>query len=410
MVMSDWQRLGLFVAASVLVHALVLAVLGQTWTPLPPLPPAAPPPPMIEVTLLPPPIIIKKPVAPPKPPPVRPKPTPIAPPKIQPPKPIKIKPQPVRPRPRLQATPKPPSPPRHPAPPKRPAAAPAGASAPSMAAGITKRPETPQKPAAAPQPQLIAKADPHSDLAQPAPDKGVGSDIAPPALPSGEGAGGGQTPGTGAGNGHGVGQGRGETGAGPGSGGNGKEPFGLGGGGHGSGEGPRHIVYILDVSGSMISRINRAERELREALAGMGPDESFDIIAFSDGTQPFDTKLVPATPANVSQANEFLNSLRVLHGTNFEMALRQAFALSGVNVVFIITDGMPSVGETDTKKLLRLTRHLNQGRARIYTVGLVGKDPAGEGDPFEAADFLRQMSRDSGGESKIVTLGDRTPQ
>ncbi len=279
-----------------------------------------------------------------------------------------------------------------------------------MAAGTTKHPETPQKPAAAPPPKLIAKADPHSNLTQPAPDKGVGSDIAPPALPSGAGAGGGQTPGAGAGNGKGTGQGRGETGAGIGSGGNGKEPFGLGGGGHGNGEGPRHIVYVLDVSGSMISRIARAERELREALAGMGPGESFDIIAFSDDTQPFDTKLDPATSENVAQANHFLASLRVLQGTNFEMALRQAFALPGVNVVFIITDGMPSVGETNTDKLLRLTRHLNRDHARIYTVGLVGKDPAGEGDPFEAADFLRQMSRDSGGESKIVTLGDRTPQ
>lgn len=188
--------------------------------------------------------------------------------------------------------------------------------------------------------------------------------------------------------------------------------------GTGSGEGLRHIVYVLDISGSMTSRIDRARQELRESLAGLQPGESFNIITFSDKVHTFDNRLDPATPAMVRRASDFLNTLQVTGGTNLDGALARALTMPGVNVVFVMTDGVPTIDirggavDDDRRYWQYLTRHvraLNVNHARIYTVGLVGKNPDGTDDSFEAADLLKQISRDSGGVSKIVPLGVAMP-
>lgn len=234
--------------------------------------------------------------------------------------------------------------------------------------------------------------------------------IAPPARPAPPSGGAG-----GAGRGQGDKEGRGQGGSsGAGSGGGGG-PFGLGSGGTGGGEGLRHIVYVLDISGSMTSRIDRARQELRDAMAGLVPGESFDIVVFSDHSRVFDDQLDPATPQMVARASYFLSTLQVTGGTNLDSALRTALGIPGVNVVVVITDGDPTLDDTDSNLtenanryfeiFTRRVRALNVSHARIYTVGLVGVDPSGVDKTFEGTRLLRQLSRDSGGTSKIVPLG-----
>jgi hypothetical protein len=207
---------------------------------------------------------------------------------------------------------------------------------------------------------------------------------------------------SGADNGAGTGTG---TGTGVGS---GPSPFGVG-SGTGSGEGPRHIVYLLDISESMTSRLDRAKSELRAALNGLDPSESFDIILFYGDSDAFDDGLVPADKEQIAQASSFLDGISLKPGTNLEDGLRRALSMPGVNVVVVLTDGVPTVGQTNFKKLAKDVRRLNVNRARIYTVGLVGKNPDGTDDSFEATRLLQQISADSGGESKLVSLGVATP-
>jgi len=203
----------------------------------------------------------------------------------------------------------------------------------------------------------------------------------------------------GSGNGNGSGNGAGA--------GSGEGPFGVGGG---AGEGLRHIVYVLDVSLSMPTRIGRAKKELRDALATLGPGESFDIIAFCGKRQPFDPDgLVAATRQTIAEGNEFLDTLELGEGTDLQAALDQALDMSGVNVVVVITDGVPTVGETNFRKIARHARDRNRQHARIFTIGLVGKNPDGTDDSFEASRLLRQLATDSGGDCKLVEVGMSTP-
>jgi len=204
------------------------------------------------------------------------------------------------------------------------------------------------------------------------------------------------------GNGNGVGPGEGPgTGSGPG-------PFGVD---AGPGEGLRHIVYVVDVSGSMVSRIDTTRRELTDALGTLTPDESFDLIAFSDKAHVFDdARLDPATAGNIALAKQWLAYQRPEGGTALQAALMDALAMPNVNVVVVITDGVPTIGETNFGKIAKNVKRRNKNHARIYTVGLIGKNPDGTDDSFEAARLLTQLADESGGTHKFVELGEATPQ
>ena len=220
----------------------------------------------------------------------------------------------------------------------------------------------------------------------------------------------GQGNGEGNGRGHGKGDGSGKGGNGNGGNGNGGNgggnggglPFGLGTGGGGSG--PRHIVYVLDVSWSMEPRIDRAENELRAALKTLQPNESFGIIALYKKTRVFGKQLLPATTANIAQGNRFLDKLKLGDGTNVEGAMTRALAMRGVNVVILITDGVPNYGEADFDKLATRIRALNTQKARIFTVGLVGKNPDGSDDSFEAKRLLEKIALQNDGDFKLVNI------
>jgi hypothetical protein len=208
------------------------------------------------------------------------------------------------------------------------------------------------------------------------------------------------TPASGGGNEAGGGLGGNGTGTGTGQ-GTGAGPFGIDTGGGGD---PRHIVYVVDISGSMTTRA-----ELTSALSTLTPAESFDLISFAADVHPFDEALERATSDNLAVAKQWLEYQRPDGGTNLQDALTRALRMPGVNVVVLITDGVPTVGETDFGKIARNIRKRNVNHARIYTIGLIGRNPDGTSDAFEAQQLLTHLADDSGGTHKFVILGDTTP-
>lgn len=181
-------------------------------------------------------------------------------------------------------------------------------------------------------------------------------------------------------------------------------PFGIG-DGLAAEDVTRHIVYVLDISGSMTSRIARAEDELNQALRGLHPDETFNIVVFSGGSRLFDPDMADAAPGMIQKASGFLHELEVGGDTNLEAAVTRALMLRDVNEVVVLTDGVPTVGETDPDKLEQIIRQCNLRHARISTIGLVGRNPDGTDNSFAAAKLLQQIAQDSGGTSKMVTVG-----
>jgi Ca-activated chloride channel family protein len=175
------------------------------------------------------------------------------------------------------------------------------------------------------------------------------------------------------------------------------------------GSAPRHIVYVLDVSKSMEPRLERAKRELREALNGLRPQESFNIIAFYGKARVFNKRLLPATPGAIAQGISFIDHLQLDYGTNLERAMTRALAMNDVNVVCVITDGVPTYGERNFTKLARRIRQINVTNARIFTIGLVGENPDGSDQSFEATGLLREIAQQNNGEFRLVANADSIP-
>ena len=141
---------------------------------------------------------------------------------------------------------------------------------------------------------------------------------------------------------------------------------------------PRDITLVLDVSGSMSGRkIEQARAAGRQLLATLRPSDRFRLIDFSSDVRTFQNDFVPATDANIRQASRYLDALDASGGTNIEGALREAVrppvADGHLPIILFLTDGEPTVGETQPDRLAAIATDANsraRETRRIFTFGL----------------------------------------
>jgi Ca-activated chloride channel family protein len=89
-------------------------------------------------------------------------------------------------------------------------------------------------------------------------------------------------------------------------------------------------------------------------------------------------RLEEADAENVRRAREYVDGLRAIGGTNAEEALTLALKSnrgesSRPKVVIFITDGKPTIGETDEERLVAKVKRANARAMRVFTFG-VGDD------------------------------------
>jgi Ca-activated chloride channel family protein len=141
----------------------------------------------------------------------------------------------------------------------------------------------------------------------------------------------------------------------------------------------KRVSFVVDTSGSMMGeKIEATKRALDYCVAHLGEDDLFNVITFGGYVESFSEKMVAASPRNVSAAREFVKKIEPLGGTNIDEALQTAFkSVSGSSkaphMIVFLTDGRPTIGETDAKKLISMVGTLNTDRARLFSFG-VGDD------------------------------------
>lgn len=152
-------------------------------------------------------------------------------------------------------------------------------------------------------------------------------------------------------------------------------------------EGPRlkkDIVFVLDTSGSMRGpKIGQAKRALSYCIERLGDGDRFSVIGFATGVDPMESGLVPANEKTRETALAFVDDLSARGGTNIGEALLEATGsvtgsdpegpLSRPRIIVFLTDGEPTVGETDAKRILSKLEDANRAGARIFVFG-VGTD------------------------------------
>jgi Ca-activated chloride channel homolog len=160
----------------------------------------------------------------------------------------------------------------------------------------------------------------------------------------------------------------------------------------------KSMTFILDTSGSMAGdKIKQAKAALEYNLNQLSPQDSFHLISFSDTVEPFSNKPMPATSANIRKAIAHVQGLQATGGTDIDSALQNAFKhLNGpkeLNMIVFLTDGDPTVGETNLNTILNKARLSNKSQARLFVFG-VGFDVN--------IPFLDKLSQENKGSSEYV--------
>jgi Ca-activated chloride channel family protein len=138
----------------------------------------------------------------------------------------------------------------------------------------------------------------------------------------------------------------------------------------------RDLVFVIDRSGSMRGRkMEQARAALLAGLETLRPGDRFEVISFSsDVTALAESGLLDASAANLGRARAAAADLAASGGTNLAGALAAAAKRLArderrfAGVVFL-TDGDPTVGETDPERILASWR-ANGGESRLFAFGV----------------------------------------
>jgi len=140
---------------------------------------------------------------------------------------------------------------------------------------------------------------------------------------------------------------------------------------------PKDVTFVLDTSGSMSddNKLVQAKKALQFCLANLNADDRFEIIRFSTEPEPLFGKLTLASESAVADAQKFVGTLKPSGGTAIFDALQQAMTLRPGKsdrpyVVVFITDGMPTVGETNPDAIVAETDKAANEGTRVFCFGL----------------------------------------
>ncbi len=144
---------------------------------------------------------------------------------------------------------------------------------------------------------------------------------------------------------------------------------------------PKQIVFVFDRTGSMAGeKMEQAKEALAYCVRNLQPEDRFNVILFNEQPHKLFDGLVAVTRENVEKAVREVEALTAQGGTNIADALKEALHLfpkegtSALQAVVFLTDGLPTVGETDPNRILNVVNEANPGRRiRIFSFG-VGYD------------------------------------
>ncbi len=141
---------------------------------------------------------------------------------------------------------------------------------------------------------------------------------------------------------------------------------------------PKDVVFVIDVSGSMKSgKLDQAKKALLFCVSRLNRDDRFNVVAFSDGVKSMSEEPLPASEDNRARAKDFISGLAAEGGTDIDSAL-QAALRSGSDkarpsYVVFLTDGEPTVGETDAGQIVKNVAKRSDSSVRVFSFG-VGND------------------------------------
>jgi Ca-activated chloride channel family protein len=129
----------------------------------------------------------------------------------------------------------------------------------------------------------------------------------------------------------------------------------------------RDWVFVLDLSGSMEGKYQSLAEGVNRGLASLNPEDRFRIILFNTWAREITSGFESATPENVQQAVQMLESQQPRNGTNLYAGLElgmDSLDADRSSALVLVTDGVANVGLTDKRDFLELLRDQD---VRLFT-------------------------------------------
>lgn len=170
----------------------------------------------------------------------------------------------------------------------------------------------------------------------------------------------------------------------------------------------RHIVFLIDISGSMLQRENGERRldivfrEIKQLIAKLPDKSTFNVVLFAENAQAFSSRLVPSTFNQKAALFRFLNQENDCgSGTNLNTGLTVAMGMKP-DTILLVTDGeanqSPDVVVAEAGYLMQKANKL----ISIQAVGLCLKPDS------RAETLLKRLARESGGSYTLWTPPAKT--
>ncbi|XP_013928801.1 PREDICTED: inter-alpha-trypsin inhibitor heavy chain H4-like, partial [Thamnophis sirtalis] len=169
---------------------------------------------------------------------------------------------------------------------------------------------------------------------------------------------------------------------------------------------PKNIIFVIDKSGSMSgNKIRQTKEALEKILEDLNPKDHFNLIVFSRGTSKWKPTLVQASKENVESAKQYVKTIDAQGGTNINEALLTAIdsldkATYGellpersISTIILLTDGQPTSGETNPKKIQKNINNANEEKYFLYCLGF----------GFDVSySFLEKLALDNSGVARRI--------
>jgi len=121
-------------------------------------------------------------------------------------------------------------------------------------------------------------------------------------------------------------------------------------------------------------KMKQAKRALLHCINNLNPNDGFDIIRFSTEGLSIFGNIQKASDGNIKKAEKFIEEMHSAGGTNIEEALNLALKEKGnsnhPHLIIFITDGKPTIGETNDDRLIKKVENMNKDKNRIFTFGI----------------------------------------
>jgi Ca-activated chloride channel homolog len=143
----------------------------------------------------------------------------------------------------------------------------------------------------------------------------------------------------------------------------------------------KDVVFVVDTSGSMAQegKMEKARSALLYGVSILRPQDRFNVISFAGEEHLMETGMIPADEKGRQRGTEFVKGLKPVGGTNINQSLLASLRQfhdadrDRPKILVFMTDGLPTVDETNVNKIIDNVRKAGKPGVRMFTFG-VGYD------------------------------------